>query len=326
MKKILAIISIILGFLFLLTGASYYPIFKNLLPLSLSVLGLGLFVNNRGLKTFNLGYIGLGLLMTLVSFFAYPSPELYMIFAGLTITYSGIYALVASKKEKKALESLDDTYLKLSGQEKYQAKDLDERWQEIIKDSDWSFDDLENIEALDKKVQDMEKESQKIKEDSNKKEIPKEEYKEKTFFEKNAQEKIREKNIKSKGNNGFLFTSEDYISKNNLLATNKEVVISDHFAGGKINSILSDYWIDLSKTSPHSSDIRLSVNCFLSSVKIRVPENWIIYMTGNTALGETSLPKTSPVNPDHKLYIKNNVVLGDLKIEYKHKNENYQNK
>ncbi|MDO5717450.1 MAG: LiaF-related protein [Tissierellia bacterium] len=313
----------IIGILILVAGAfvaitQIYDIYIlkklfSLWPIIVSVIGFIRLKNRQGDKRINIAMIPIGIFLASLGIIyglrstAFFSWGVLMMLLGVAMVFSknssGKTNSDESIESEKAYKFEFDT----------DPDELDAKWSDITNETKWTFEDT--------------KENPKDFEDPKK---DKNESKDENWFAGDAPGGSREKkktkifvdniiytNVNSDKLKGFKIKQEDKLNDNYIFSTNKKIYKSDHFIGGKISSIFSDTWIDLSRVEPHMSDIRLDANIFFSSLKLRVPDDWIIYMSGNTIFGDTSIPNKPANNPKHRLFIKNNVTFGNINVEYK---------
>jgi predicted membrane protein len=109
----------------------------------------------------------------------------------------------------------------------------------------------------------------------------------------------------------------DYINETAILGGRNYTLISDHFIGGKISSVLGGSKINLLNCTP-SPGCTLDVEIILGGTKLIVPEDWNIKMETTSILGgfedkrlNSSIGK---VDPSKTMIIKGTCILGGGEI------------
>ena len=62
-------------------------------------------------------------------------------------------------------------------------------------------------------------------------------------------------NVNSDKLRGFKVNKDDKIDKSYIFSTEKGIYNSNHFIGGRVSSVFSDAWLDLSRVEPHMQDV-----------------------------------------------------------------------
>lgn len=298
---------------------AFWPLFVSLIG------GIRLF-RRQGQKLINILMIPTGIFLTVFGMYLGFRESLPFSW-GVLLMLLGL-AMIINRNSKNTTNSAEIE----EGQKPYtfefdnDPESLDSKWAELTKDEAWDFDEPEAEEEVGKSV--FVKPKQKIKQKVKKSkhinpsnqewvsgDVPEGKYErnKKSVFVDN----ISYTNVNSDKLKGFKVSKDDKIDKSYIFSTEKGIYNSDHFIGGKVSSIFSDAWLDLSRVEPHMQDVRLDVNVFFSTLNIRVPNNWVIYMSGNTFFGDSNIPTVAAEDPKYRLFIDNNVTFGSLNVEYK---------
>ncbi len=328
------LVTILFGAIFLIAGAFlvitqiFNPVlfrtFIRFWPLLISVFGLFRFRDPKSNKKFNITLIAVGAVLTVISIFL-KIDNLFVLVWGALLILLGAYMLLQKKNNRGVTNNPDSEYVFEfdSDPDNYNAS-----WEEMTKDANWTFDEKSEAHsqtlrepsapepqagkpaaeeprtiASDKKTE----KEKKQKSGRDKKKTPFGSY----------EENIHYTNVGSHAMKGFQSYQENVIREESIFATRKKIILSEEFNGGKISSIFSTLWLDLSRVKPKTDIVTINANVIFSTVRIRVPDNWVIYMSGNTIFGSTEIPETPAVHPICKLYISNEVTFGTLIVEYK---------
>lgn len=329
MTGIIGLIIILAGVFLVFSQTGLFNLFSEVLafwPIVVSIIGMVRLIRGQGQKLINILMIPTGFFLAFVGFFSGFRETLPFAW-GVLLMLLGL-AMIINKNSKNTTNSAEID----EGQKAYtfefdnDPESLDSKWSELTKDEAWDFNDSDTKQEEKESV--FEKPKKKVKQMINKGkqfnpsnqgwvsgEVPEGTYdkNKKSIFVDN----ISYTNVNSDKLRGFKVNKDDKIDKSYIFSTEKGIYNSNHFIGGRVSSVFSDAWLDLSRVEPHMQDVRLNVNVFFSTLNIRVPNNWVIYMSGNTFFGDSNIPTETAKDPKYRLFIDNNVTFGSLNVEYR---------
>ncbi len=316
MTSLLGIIIIIAGLLLVLAQFGNFYYLNNIFalwPLIVSLIGIARLKQKKGLKSVNILMIVFGIGLSIVG--AMSGFRESLVFSwGTLLVLLGISMIISRVPENTTnsvefIEEDDRPSFELNNN----AETLDERWSELTKEANWNFDDH------DTKVKKESKPSETVKEKADKKwfaGVVGEQVKSRkknTIFVDN----INYTNVNTQKLKGYSVTSEDRLDNNVILSTDKQIYKSEHFIGGKVSTILSEYWLDLSRVEAQNRDVRLDTNVLFSTLNIRIPDDWVVYVSGRSFLATTRIPDQAPTEARNRLIIKNSAAFATLNVEYR---------
>lgn len=120
---------------------------------------------------------------------------------------------------------------------------------------------------------------------------------------------------------GSAESTNDVVNENTVLGSIKRRHDTTNFSGGHIDAFLGSVEIDLryAQISTKEKSVRLDVNCFLGSTKVRIPDNWILSIQTPAILSSiedrTIPPRTVSGILPPTLLITGQCVLGSIEIE-----------
>lgn len=329
MTGILGLVIILAGAFLAFSQSGQIGILNDALafwPIIVSIIGIVRLARRQGQKIINLLMVPTGLFLSIVG--GYLGFRQSLPFSwGVLLMVLGL-AMIINRNSKNTTNSAEIE----EGQKPYtfefdnDPESLDSKWSELTKDEAWDFEESEMEHEEKKSI--FVKPKQKVKQMVNKGkhinpsnqewvsgDVPEgtRDRNKRNIFVDN----ISYTNVNTDKLKGFKVTSDDKIDKSYIFSTEKGIYNSNHFIGGKVSSIFSDAWLDLSRVDPHMQDVRLNVNVFFSTLNIRVPNDWVIYMSGNTFFGDSNIPTEAAEDPKYRLFIDNNVTFGSLNVEYK---------
>ncbi len=131
------------------------------------------------------------------------------------------------------------------------------------------------------------------------------------------------------GRSGYRSTTAlDILSESNVMGDIKVTVESENFQGGSVNTVFGDTKLDMSKIIVAEGEHMLRISGVFGDVKIDIPQNLPIRVSGNTLAGDIVIREykksgigqsLSYQSQDYetaqkKLHISVSQVFGDVKI------------
>lgn len=315
--------TILFGAIFIIAGAFlvltqiYQPLlFKEILrlwPLVLTAMGIVRLIKYRESdKKVNLFLFFSGIILTALSLTG-KVDNLFVLAWGAVLIILGLVMLIQRKNNKGVTnhETIDEKS-EYNFEFDHDPEEFHAKWEEMTKDAKWDFDEARPEPPTEDPQPQRKEPHGKMPEDD-----PGMDEKKRRKNYGIYENTIQYTNVKQEKRKGFHVQSENILRDDYLFSAQKKIYQSNRFNGGRISSVFSEVWLDLSKVVPQSDVLTINISVIFSSVRIRVPNNWVIYMSGNTIFGETTIPENPAVSPKYKLYISNNVTFGSLQIEYK---------
>lgn len=313
---LLGIFIIIAGVLLVFAQFGNFFYLNNILalwPLIVSLIGIARLKQKKGLKSVNSLMILFGIVLSIVGA-TQGFRESLILSWGALLMLLGISMIISRTPENTTnsvefLEEEDTPSFELNNN----AETLDERWSEITKEANWNFDHHKEIKHTEAKPSETTEEKAERKWFAGVVGEQVKSRKKNTIFVDN----INYTNVNTQKLKGYTVTSEDRLDNNVILSTDKQIYKSDHFIGGKVSTILSEFWLDLSRVEAQNRDVRLDTSVLFSTLNIRIPEDWVVYVSGRSFLATTRIPDQAPAEAKNRLIIKNSAAFGTLNVEYR---------
>lgn len=77
----------------------------------------------------------------------------------------------------------------------------------------------------------------------------------------------------------------DYIEKNMVFGSSEQIILSQNFEGGEVNTVFGEVILDLRKAKLADGPVNLELNTVFGSLILYVPADWKIQMKTSTVLG-----------------------------------------
>jgi len=118
--------------------------------------------------------------------------------------------------------------------------------------------------------------------------------------------------------NGTEHNKADFIDKNIMFGSSKQIILSDNFRGGEANLMFGELVVDLRKALLADGNRKLEVNVMFGSAIIYVPSDWIVEMQNSTLFGSFEDKRRhiidSPQEGTSRLIIKGSSIFGSGEI------------
>lgn len=112
--------------------------------------------------------------------------------------------------------------------------------------------------------------------------------------------------------------STDYIEKNMVFGSSEQIILSQNFEGGEVNTVFGEVILDLRKAKLADGSVNLELNTVFGSLILYVPSDWKIQMKTSTVLGSFQDKRHSINNVTTEsgsyLIIEGNSVFGSGEI------------
>lgn len=114
---------------------------------------------------------------------------------------------------------------------------------------------------------------------------------------------------------GSSFTSEDFLDSTAVFGGTHKRVVSQHFKGGDVTSIMGGTEIDLSQADI-SGIVRLDVTQIMGGTKIIVPPHWEVRSQITTVFAgfEDKRQQPAMLNPDKILILEGTSIFGGIEL------------
>lgn len=110
-------------------------------------------------------------------------------------------------------------------------------------------------------------------------------------------------------------SSESTVDIHTFMGSNKRVVTTQDFRGGKVHVSMGACELDLRQSSIAGSEATLDVHAVMGGIEIRVPEDWTVIARTNAVLGgvEDSTHQPAP-GASKTLVITGEAILGGIEV------------
>lgn len=120
------------------------------------------------------------------------------------------------------------------------------------------------------------------------------------------------------GDKTFNQNNADYIEKNMVFGSTEQIILSQDFKGGEVNTVFGEVILDLRKANLAEGQVNLELNTVFGSLILYVPSDWTIQLKTSTVLGSFQ-DKRYPINDSVSesgscLMIEGNSVFGNGEI------------
>lgn len=89
--------------------------------------------------------------------------------------------------------------------------------------------------------------------------------------------RVYDKNVESQ--------TGDYLDKNTLFNSSEQIVLSQNFKGGEINTMFGEFVLDLRKAASVERNIFIELNVMFGNITVFVPTDWGVVVDGDTMFG-----------------------------------------
>ncbi|MDR0824658.1 MAG: cell wall-active antibiotics response protein [Prevotella sp.] len=113
--------------------------------------------------------------------------------------------------------------------------------------------------------------------------------------------------------------SGDYIEKNMVFGSSEQIILSQDFQGGELNTVFGELIIDLRKAKPANGVANMEINTVFGSLIIYVPSDWSVQIKSSTMLGSFqdkrySIDNNPTTESTPLLIIEGNSIFGSGEI------------
>ncbi|MBY0235287.1 MAG: cell wall-active antibiotics response protein [Burkholderiaceae bacterium] len=115
------------------------------------------------------------------------------------------------------------------------------------------------------------------------------------------------------GIDGVELHAEDRIQLSTVLSGNQSKISSQSFSGGEIKVVMGEAQLDLRQASIEGT-AQLRIHVVMGSVKLFLPPDWRVSVTGKPLLSEIDDKTTPPLMSSKQLLIQAELVLGGLEL------------
>ncbi|ALT76320.1 LiaI-LiaF-like domain-containing protein [Paucibacter sp. KCTC 42545] len=115
------------------------------------------------------------------------------------------------------------------------------------------------------------------------------------------------------GADGVELHAEDRIQLSTILSGNQSKISSQSFSGGEIKVVMGEAQLDLRQASIEGT-AQLRIHVVMGSVKLFLPPDWRVSVTGKPLLSEIDDKTTPPLMSSKQLLIQAELVLGGLEL------------